>query len=183
MNNLQILLRAARFAAEKHRGQQRKGSTKEPYINHPLEVASLLANIGQVEDVDILLAGLLHDTIEDTGTTAEEIIGLFGERACGFVLEVTDDKDLPKQRRKELQVVHAPHMSFEAKNVKLADKISNCRDVIENPAMDWDLARRRDYVQWGLDVVRGLRGANENLEAEFDRIVARAAIDLDFDPR
>ncbi len=180
MNNINKLLHAARFAAERHAGQPRKGAHAEPYINHPLEVASLIANVGMVDDIDILMAGLLHDTIEDTPTEAHELIERFGETACGYVLEVTDDKDLPKARRKELQIEHAPHMSPGAKVVKLADKISNIRDVIENPAVDWDMDRRREYIEWGVKVVAGLRGANEHLEAHFDKLIATAHEELDF---
>jgi guanosine-3',5'-bis(diphosphate) 3'-pyrophosphohydrolase len=178
VNTLNKLLQAARFAAERHAGQLRKGAHAEPYINHPLEVANLIANVGKIDDIDILMAGLLHDTIEDTATTSEELIKHFGVTANGYVLEVTDDKGLPKARRKELQIEHAPHMSRGAKIVKLADKISNCRDVLENPAVDWDMARRREYIQWGSNVVAGLRGANEYLEAQFDVIVARATLEF-----
>lgn len=174
MNTLNKLLHATRFAAERHAGQLRKGAHAEPYINHPIEVANLIANVGRIEDIDILMAGLLHDTVEDTDTKADELIELFGHAACGYVLEVTDDKSLPKARRKELQVEHAPHMSRGAKIVKLADKISNCRDVLENPAVDWDIVRRREYVEWGVNVVAGLRGVNEYLENAFDSIVIRA---------
>ncbi len=174
MNTLNKLLHAARFAAERHAGQLRKGAHAEPYVNHPLEVASLISNVGGIDDIDILMAGLLHDTIEDTETEAHEIINFFGETACGYVLEVTDDKSLPKARRKELQVEHAPYMSPGAKIVKLADKISNIRDVIENPAVDWDIVRRREYVEWGINVVSGLRGENVHLEDHFDRLVERA---------
>ena len=178
MNTINELLLAARFAAERHAGQVRKGAKAEPYINHPLEVAYLIANVGMVTDLDIMMAGLLHDTVEDTETTPEELTVLFGKTVCGYVLEVTDDKSLPKARRKELQVEHAPHMSPGAKVVKLADKISNIRDVIENPAVDWDIDRRREYVRWGENVVAGLRGANEHLEAHFDRLIERIPIDL-----
>ena len=174
MNTLQQLLQAARFAAEKHAGQHRKGAKSEPYINHPVEVANLIANVGLVDDIHILRAGLLHDTVEDCDVTPEEIESLFGAVVRGYVMEVTDDKGLPKARRKELQVEHAPHMSPGAKVVKLADKISNIRDVVENPAMDWDLQRRQEYVEWGVNVVAGLRGANSALEEHFDRLVERA---------
>lgn len=174
MNTINNILQAARFAAERHAGQHRKGAKAEPYINHPLEAANLIANVGMVDDPDILIAALLHDTVEDTGTTPDEIRDLFGETVCGYVMEVTDDKDLPKARRKELQIMHAPHMSPGASVVKLADKISNIRDVIENPAIDWDVTRRREYVQWGERVVAGLRGANEPLERHFDELVSRA---------
>ena len=179
MNNINKLLQAARFAAERHAGQLRKGAHAEPYINHPLEVANLIANVGNVDDVDILMAGLLHDTVEDTETTPDEITERFGDTACGYVLEVTDDKALPKARRKELQIEHAPHMSPGAKVVKLADKISNIRDVIENPAVDWDTDRRREYVEWGVRVVAGLRGANAHLEAHFDQLVLTAHRELE----
>ena len=175
MNTINELLLAARFAAERHAGQLRKGAHAEPYINHPLEVAHLIANVGKVADVDIIIAGLLHDTIEDTHTTADELTERFGETVCGYVLEVTDEKGLPIARRKELQIEHAPHMSHGAKTVKLADKISNIRDVIENPAVDWDIVRHRKYVEWGVNVVAGLRGANAHLEEYFDELVARAA--------
>lgn len=172
------LLQAARFAAEKHAGQFRKGAVPEPYINHPLEVANLITNVGEVDDIDIIMAGILHDTVEDCDVQPDELRELFGERVTGFVLEVTDDKDLPKARRRELQVEHAPHKSQGAATVKLADKISNIRDVIENPATTWDMDRRREYVLWGIAVVAGLRGANGKLEAHFDELVERAKCEL-----
>ena len=173
-NDLRTLLRAASFAARKHTGQKRKGANEEPYINHPLEVANLLANIGKVADYDILIAALLHDTIEDVGVRKEELADLFGERVAGFVAEVTDDKSLPKQRRKELQVEHAPHLSTGAKQIKLADKISNITDIMNSPPSDWSQQRKIEYVEWGESVVAGLRGANEHLEKYFDETAAQA---------
>lgn len=168
------IIEAASFSAKKHRFQTRKGDTAEPYINHPLEVASLLASIGGVTDPEILLAAILHDTIEDTETTAEELTERFGARVCSMVLEVTDDKSLPKAERKLLQIEHAPHLSPGAKQVKLADKISNIADVVDNPPSDWSDQRRREYVDWGEKVVAGLRGVNAPLELHFDELVARA---------
>ena len=167
-------IEAASFAAKKHRDQRRKGNDAEPYINHPLEVASLLANVGGIADCDVLAAAVLHDTIEDTETTAEEIRGKFGERVCGMVLEVTDDKSLPKAERKQKQVEHAPHLSGGAKLVKLGDKISNVRDVLENPPDGWSPERCREYVEWGARVVAGLRGANAELEKRFDELAEKA---------
>src|SRR5437868_2489590 len=123
MNNLKNLLDAASFAAKKHRDQRRKGSDAEPYINHPLEVTNLLANVGKITDYDILIAAILHDTIEDTETTKEELTERFGETVCSYVLEVTDDKSLEKHVRKQLQIEHAPHLSHGAKQIKLCDKI------------------------------------------------------------
>ena len=175
MNSTKDLLHAASFAADKHKDQRRKGSDAKPYINHPLDVANILAHIGRVEDIDILIAAILHDTIEDTETTAKELTTLFGERVCGFVLEVTDDKSLPDKLRKQLQIDHAPHLSVEAKQIKLADKISNIRDVFENPPAGWDEKRRREYVEWGVAVVAGLRSVNSDLEAFFDEVVAQCS--------
>lgn len=174
VNNLKKLLEAASFAAKKHTRQTRKGAGQEPYINHPLEVANLLAGVGQVEDFDVLIAAILHDTVEDTETTREELIERFGERAGAMVLEVTDDRSLPKAARKQLQIEHAPHLSEGAKQIKLADKISNITDIMNSPPADWDLQRKLEYVKWGESVVAGLRGANPTLERYFDDLAAKA---------
>ena len=173
-NNLPEFLKAASFAAKKHISQKRKGNDAAPYINHPLEVANLLANVGQIEDYDVLIAAVLHDTIEDTDTSKEEITELFGKEVCEMVLEVTDDKSLPKAERKEKQVEHAPNLSKGAKLIKLGDKISNIRDVMENPPDGWSDARRLEYVDWGERVIAGVRGTNENLEKHFDELVKKA---------
>ena len=174
VNNLKNLLHAASFSARKHTDQKRKGERGEPYINHPLEVASLIANVGGVEDYDILIAAILHDTVEDCGVKRDEIGELFGEKVAGYVMEVTDDKSLPKAERKRLQVEHAPHLSHGAKIVKLADKISNISDITNSPPADWSNERRLEYIDWGVAVVSGLRGVNEALEEHFDRLVERA---------
>ncbi len=168
------LLAAARFAAERHTEQRRKGAKAEPYINHPLAVADILRSVGGVEDADILIAALLHDTVEDTETTPVELEDRFGKRVRALVEEVTDDKSLPKARRKELQIEHAPHLSPGAQQIKLADKTTNVSDVAFNHAPDWTLERRREYLVWSEAVVKGLRGCNEKLEANFDRVVGMA---------
>ena len=177
MTDLAKILDAATFAADKHQDQTRKGNG-QPYINHPLEVARLLANVGGVDDEDMIIAGLLHDTVEDSDTTFEQLEERFGERATGFVRELTDDKSLPKKERKRLQVEHAPHMTLEAKQIKLADKISNIRDITENPPAAWTKKRRREYVEWGERVVAGLRGSNPKLERLFDDLVAAARMKI-----
>lgn len=174
MNNLKTLLQAASFAAKKHSTQKRKGAGGEPYINHPLEVANLLANTGNVEDYDVLIAAILHDTVEDTDTTEEELTEIFGEKVSGYVMEVTDDKSLPKQVRKEKQIEHAPHLSDGAKQIKLCDKISNIRDVTDNPPHEWSQQRRLEYVEWGEKVAAGLRGVNADLEKCFDETTRKA---------
>jgi len=178
MNNLKTLAQAISFAAKKHKTQKRKGADGEPYINHPLEVLNLLTNVGNVEDYDILIAAVLHDTIEDTETTKEEITKLFGSDVCKMVLELTDDKSLPKAERKQLQIEHAPHLSAGAKQIKLCDKISNIRDIMENPPHGWSKERQIEYVEWGEKVIAGLCGANENLESCFDELVGRAKPNL-----
>ena len=125
----------------------------------------------------MLCAALLHDTVEDTATTHEELVDAFGSRIARIVAEVTDDKSLAKEERKRLQVEHAPALSHEAKLVKLADKICNLRDVAERPPAKWDLARRQEYFDWAKQVIDGLRGAPgeemRRLEAAFDAAYTR----------
>ncbi len=168
MNNLDLVLRAAVFAAEKHRGQQRKGAGAAPYILHPLAVARALVEEGGVMDAEVIAAGLLHDTIEDTPTVHDDLCEVFGERVAGLVAELTDDKRLPKQIRKELQVEHAPHLSHDAKQIKLADKLCNLREIVEHPPVDWSMERKSQYFEWSRRVVDGVRGANSALERSFD---------------
>ena len=167
----QVLRRATGFAAWKHDGQLRKGEGKTPYIHHPIEVTAILAEVGEITDLDVLQAALLHDTIEDTPTTPEELESLFTARIRGLVLEVSDDKSLDKFERKALQIKHAPHLSGEAKTIKLADKISNVTDVAFATPIDWPAERQREYFDWATRVVAGLRGCNAALEAWFDKQV------------
>ena len=167
-SELALLLKALAFAAHKHRDQRRKDHEASPYINHPIALADVLVNEGGVSDVEVLCAALLHDTVEDTATTPEELVDAFGSRVARIVAEVTDDKALNKADRKRLQVENAAHLSPEAKLVKLADKICNLRDVAERPPEGWDLARRREYFDWAKRVVDGLRGSHARLEAAFD---------------
>jgi len=162
------VLKALAFAAHKHRDQRRKDPQASPYINHPIALANVLRNEGGVADAAVLCAALLHDTIEDTETTPEELEREFGKRIRDIVLEVTDDKRLPKKERKRLQIEHAPHLSRAAKLVKLADKICNLRDVADSPPSGWDLARRQEYFDWAREVVGGLRGVHAALEKAFD---------------
>jgi guanosine-3',5'-bis(diphosphate) 3'-pyrophosphohydrolase len=169
---VEVLLRAVNFAAEKHKRQLRKNSGGTPYINHPLATAELLAREGRVDDMTVLVAAILHDTIEDTETTPDELERLFGAGVAGVVAEVTDDKSLPKAERKRLQIEHAPHLSRGAKLVKLADKLCNVKDVAEDPPKDWPLARRQEYFDWAKAVVDGLRGVNALLEAKFNQLYA-----------
>jgi len=171
-SELAPLLRALAFAAHKHRDQRRKDAEASPYINHPIALADVLVNEGGITEVEVLCAALLHDTVEDTDTTPQELARAFGARIAGIVAEVTDDKTLAKAERKRLQVEHAATISREAKLVKLADKICNLRDVAARPPAEWDLARRREYFEWAKSVVERLRGVHPRLEAAFDAAYA-----------
>jgi guanosine-3',5'-bis(diphosphate) 3'-pyrophosphohydrolase len=166
------LLEALELASIRHRDQRRKDREASPYINHPIAVACTLWAAG-VRDHTTLIAAVLHDTIEDTKTTREELAAKFGEAVAAVVSEVTDDKSRPKQERKALQVEHAPHLSTQAKLVKLADKTCNVRDMIDSPPHDWSDERRREYLAWAERVVAGLRGVNADLERAFDHQLSR----------
>lgn len=173
-SDLSVFLKAMKFSAEKHRDQRRKDEQESPYINHPIEVANVLWTIGDVYDTTTIVAALLHDTIEDTNTTPEEIRSNFGEDVLALVLEVSDDKNLPKQERKRKQIDKAPSLSFGAKQLKLADKICNVGDIANFPPKNWSWQRRVDYLEWADSVIAGLRGVNEKLEAYFDEVLADA---------
>lgn len=168
------LLAAISFAARKHQDQRRKGQGKTPYINHPLRVLEILWDIGGVRELETLIAAVLHDTLEDTCTSAEELEVAFGSRVLDRVQEVTDDKSLPKAVRKRLQVEHAPHISDAAKLIKLADKIHNVYDVSHDPPPNWTHERIVGYINWAEDVVAGLRGVNSALDTAFDATVFEA---------
>jgi len=172
-NPLAALIQAVAFAADKHRNQRRKDAQASPYINHPIALANVLANEGGVQDVTVLCVAVLHDTIEDTETTADELRALIGEQVASVVLEVTDDKLLEKSVRKQRQIEHAPHSSPQAQLVKLADKISNLRDILASPPTDWSSERKQAYFDWAANVVAGLRGVHPGLEAVFDGLYAR----------
>ena len=161
-------IKAVSFAAEKHKNQRRKDAQASPYINHPIALADVLVNEGGVANLDALCAAILHDTLEDTNTTAKELSDLFGEKIASIVLEVTDNKLLEKSERKLKQIEHAPHISHEAKLVKLADKICNLRDIISSPPDGWTAKRKQEYFEWAREVISGVRGANSKLEKVFD---------------
>ena len=173
-----IFIKAVAFAADKHRNQRRKDAEASPYINHPIALANVLANEGGIVNMDVLCAAVLHDILEDIPTTKEEFEALeadmrsqFGDAITDIVREVTDDKDLNKDVRKQLQIDHAPHISIEAKMVKLADKICNLRDIISSPPANWELERKQAYFKWAADVVTGLRGTNIKMERIFDALI------------
>jgi guanosine-3',5'-bis(diphosphate) 3'-pyrophosphohydrolase len=167
------LLRAVHFAADRHRNQRRKGVDASPYINHPIQVAELIARIGSVDDLAILIAAILHDTVEDTQTTFDEIESVFGSEVRDLVMEVTDDKSLPKAERKKRQVEHTAQMSDRAKLIKIADKACNVHDIAHSPPADWSAQRQTEYLDWASQVVDGCRGTNQHLERYFDEVLTR----------
>lgn len=162
--------RVLEFAARKHAAQRRKGEAHEPYINHLAEVALLLAEATAGKDLNLVLAGLLHDTIEDTATSYEELSREFSDDVADLVSEVTDDKSLPKERRKDLQVQMSPHKSDRAKKIKIADKISNLESILNSPPVEWSEKRKREYFDWAAKVVDGCRGVNSFLERKFNDV-------------
>lgn len=172
MNNdeFTFFMNALTFAAEKHRFERRKDELQSAYITHPIQVTEILWNLAGVRDIDLLVAALLHDVLEDTPTTENEICNPFGQHVLDLVKEVSDDKSLSKKERKKLQVLHAPFLSPQAKQLKFADKICNVRDIRENPpdAKDWDVERKKVYINWAKDVVDAMRGKNQVLEQKFD---------------
>lgn len=167
---LALVLKATEFAAHKHRNQRRKDKEASPYINHPITLASILLNEGGVDDPKVLAAALLHDTIEDTETSYDELKGQFGVLIADMVMEVTDVKWLHKDARKRLQVSRAARSTRGAKLVKLADKIANLRDMKAHPPDGWSLERKREYFDWAKSVVDQIRNTNPRLERRFDRI-------------
>lgn len=176
-SNLETIRRltgAAHFAAARHSAQRRKGAAAEPYVNHLLEVADLVAGALETPDTSVVIAALLHDTVEDVGVTKEELIEAFGQDVADLVMECTDDKSLPKQERKRLQIVNAPHKSVRAQLIKLADKVSNLRAMLASPPADWNIERRRQYFEWAKQVVDNLSAPHAGLKMEFDRLYDEA---------
>jgi len=167
--SLLLFARALDFAARKHAHQRRKGELAEPYINHLAEVARLLAAATQGRDAIVTVAGMLHDTLEDTATSYDELAAEFGNEIAALVREVSDDTTKTRAERKRLQILHAAKSSKRAKMIKLADKTSNLHSIVNSPPRGWDLARKKEYFDWARRVVEGCRGVSLYLEEEFDR--------------
>ncbi len=178
-NAIQSITKALDFAARKHTDHRRKGEREEPYINHLAEVARLLADATDGDDLDLVLAGLLHDTIEHTKTTYDELVTEFWAVVADLVAEVTDDKSLEKAERKRRQVETAPSKSDRAKMIKIADKTSNLRSIAASPPKDWSVERRREYFKWARKVAAGCRGVNAKLEGRFNEAYATGAATLE----
>ncbi|MFA7387157.1 MAG: HD domain-containing protein [Thiohalobacteraceae bacterium] len=171
--DLGTLFKALAYAAHKHKDQRRKDVSAPPYINHPIALATILCNEARHCDVETLCGALLHDTLEDTDTTPEDLHREFGATICAIVQAVSDDQRLPKADCKRLQIEHAAQASDQAKRVKLADKIANLRDMADHPPAGWSLERRQEYFDWCKAVIDRLRGVDPVLEALFDAAYAR----------
>jgi len=174
LDDVGLLLKTLRFAADKHKRQRRKDKEQTPYINHPIEVAERIWNTGNHKDVKVICAALLHDTVEDTDTSFAEIEELFGGQIAALVKEVTDDKSQPKAVRKQNQINHAPHLSLGAKHINLGDKTSNVKDISASPPPDWSHERRAEYLAWTEKVVATIVGTNKAMEDDYFATLARA---------
>lgn len=174
LSPIRLISEAAELAARRHSGMARKGRAQEPYINHLAEVANLLATATDGADAELVAAGWLHDTIEDTDTTCEELAQTFSERVASLVVECTDDMSLPKPERRQKQIEDAPHKSSGAKLIKIADKISNTAARIHTDPTAEERDDLADYIGWATQVVAGCRGGNAWLDEKFDDAVKAA---------
>lgn len=181
MDAIGLLLDALQFSAEKHRGQKRKdGDTA--YINHPIAVAHILKHVGGIIDPVVLCSAILHDTLEDTKTTKNELVVRFGKDIAEIVWEVTDDLTLKSDKnrdaeRKQLEIDHAPMLSHQAKLVKVADKIANLHDILNSPPVNWSTGKKQEYFNWAKQVIDGMRGNSSALEAEFDTLFTKRLLE------
>ncbi len=175
-NEMAKVVRAAYFAGEKHKDQRRSDKEETPYINHPLELASILVDEGMVDNVDVICAALLHDTIEDTDTTAEELITVFGPTVAGIVLEVTNDMTQSSANRRIQEAAKIPKLSVHAKLVKLADKIANIRDISTMPPVGWTLEKKQAYFDFSLSIAEQAKDASPVLYDLFVRDYRRLNI-------
>ena len=170
-----LIERAERFARVCHAGQCRKGAAKEPYTIHLQEVSSLVEKWGGSKEA--IAAAWLHDTVEDCPPTShDDLVAEFGNRVADFVAELTDDKSLPKPKRKELQIENAAKKTPEAALVKLADKTSNVGAIAKSPPEGWSLARRLQYIAWAEKVVSALPYLPEKGLNEFKRRCEQAEL-------
>ena len=176
--NLSLILRAMKFAATKHRVHRRKDKEKSAYINHPIAVAEMLHTVGGISHVPTLVAAILHDTVEDVGATFDEIKAEFGEEVLSIMREVTDDKNLSTAEIIRIGIETAPNKSLGARQIKIADKISNIYDMTHTPPHKWSLERKQEYLYWTEELISRLRGTNEELERLYDETVAECRATL-----
>lgn len=167
MSDLHLLMRALNYAAEQHKAQRRKGNESVPYINHPIKVTAIITQFVPNAGDELIAAALLHDVVEDTDATIDDIKNRFGEKIASIVQEVTDDKSLAKAKCKQKQIDNAPHLSLNAKLIRISDKIANVRDICGENIPDWDYKTKIEYLNWAEEVVKGLGKFHDELEFTF----------------
>lgn len=171
--DIHIVLEAVGFAAEGHNGQLRENPEKTPYIIHPIRVTEHLMTIANVHERDILVAALLHDTVEDTKITFADIQKSFGTTAEGYVRELTDNMSLPQEERMKLQIETAPKKSLAAAQIKLADKYDNLKSLQSNPPATWDQKKIDEYFLSAKKVTSSLPAANVPLKKAVDDVISQ----------
>lgn len=167
MTGLVLVSRAADFAARAHVDQHRKGAALEPYLNHLAEVAVMLSVATDGLDPVLVAAGWLHDTVEDTAVTLDDLVQRFGLEVAGVVAEVTDDKTIPRDERKRHSVLTIASKSRRAQYLKVADQASNIRALVTTPPTGWTLERQVTYVDWGVAIVERVVERHPHLEEFF----------------
>lgn len=174
------LLETITYAIIKHDGQKRKDENAYPFIVHPIDVASILIKAG-VTDNDVLNAAILHDVVEDTSATYEEVKTKFGKSVADYVQEVSDDKSLSKLERKKAQIEHAKVISEGAKLIKLADKISNLTSLSNSVPKSWPAIWEKGYFAWAKLCTDNMSGLSEQLDAQLNTLYQNALSDLDIE--
>ena len=172
------LMKAVDFAARKHKDQRREDRLETPFINHPIGVANILTHEAGIEDLAVLQTALLHDTVEDTETTFEEIEDNFGREVRDIVFEVTDDMELHYKERKRLQIVNGSTLMYKSKLVRLADKLYNLRDLHVVPPVTWSDERIQENFQWAAQVIGQMKGTDEVLEAKLAEELAKRGVKI-----
>jgi guanosine-3',5'-bis(diphosphate) 3'-pyrophosphohydrolase len=166
---LNLVIRAAYFAGEKHRLQRRSDVEQTPYINHPLELAHILTEEGGINCLDTICASLLHDTLEDTDTSSDELKKHFGDVIASIVMEVSNDMTLSSQQRRVYELEKVVSLSHKAKLVKIADKLANIRDVSTMPPMGWTREKKQDYFDFALEIINQIGSVSPRLHQIFLR--------------
>jgi len=160
--------KALTFAEKHHSGQMRDdGAT--PYIEHPKKVAKILREVAGVTDESILSAGLLHDMIEDSEVSYDDLEKAFGVRIAGLVAELTNDKRLPKQLSREDLIRRLPGMSQEAALIKLADIYSNAQDM---GSADWTEERKAKYLVYLRRIVETISKSKPTLSPKLEKSIS-----------
>ncbi|MFM7021781.1 MAG: HD domain-containing protein [Flavobacteriales bacterium] len=168
MSDHNLIFRALNFAALKHASHKRKGSDALPYINHPIKVTSIIAQFVPEASSELIAAAVLHDVVEDSDATINDIKNMFGATIASIVNEVTDDKTLSKAECRKKQIENAPHLSYNAKLIRICDKIANVRDICgEDIPDDWDYKTKIDYLNWAEEVVKAMGKFHDELEFTF----------------